>query len=111
MRLDTNKKSFQATDVWPMDAEVGLKHFNNSTSGQDEASELEHYGDGNSWGKLRKVFDAKVADKAKIEAQWLETSLHSIQTQNKHLYHKNEDLKHTLEAKKKHKKKSKTMDL
>jgi hypothetical protein len=94
-----------------MDAEVILKRFNNSTSGQDEASALGHYGDSNSWRELRKIFDAAVADKAKIEAQRLEASLHSLQTQNELFHHKNEGLTRALEAKKKHKKKSKTMDL
>jgi hypothetical protein len=111
MRPDTIKKSFQATGVWPMDAEVVLKRFNNSTSGQDEASALGHYGDGNSWRELRKIFDAAVADKAKIEAQRLEASLYSLQTQNELLHHENKGLTRALEAKKKHKKKSKTMDL
>jgi hypothetical protein len=111
MRPDTIKRSFQATGVWPMDAEVVLKRFNNSTMGQDEASALGHYGDGNSWRELRKIFDAVVADKAKIEAQQLEASLHSLQTHNELLHHKYEGFMRALEARKKHKKKSKTMDL
>ena len=60
---------------------------------------------------MRKIFDAAVADKAKIEARQLEASLHSLQTQNELLHHENEGLTCALEAKKKHKKKSKTMDL
>ena len=39
-------KSFQATGVWPMDADVVLKRFNNTTSTEDEDSELGQHGDG-----------------------------------------------------------------
>jgi hypothetical protein len=111
MRPDTIKKSFQATGVWLMDAEVVLKRSNNSTSRQNETSELGHHGNENSWRELRKMFDAAMVDKAKVEAQRLKASLHSLQTQNKLLHYENNGLTHTLEAKKNHKKKSKTMDL
>jgi hypothetical protein len=66
---------------------------------------------GDSWRELRRIFDAAVADKAKVEAQQLKASLHSLQTQNKLLHHENNGLTCALEAKKKHKTKSKTMDL
>jgi hypothetical protein len=104
-------KSFQATGVWPMDADAVLQRFNNSTSGQDEALELGHHGDGDSWRELLKTFDSAVADKAKVEARRLEASLYSLQVQNELLHHENDGLTRALEAKKKHKTKSKTMDL
>jgi hypothetical protein len=66
---------------------------------------------GDSWRELRRIFDAAVADKAKVEAQRLKASLHSLQTQNELLHHENNGLTRALEAKKKHKTKSKTMDL
>lgn len=94
-----------------MDAEVVLKRFNNHPSEQDEASKLGQHGDGDSWMQLRKIFDAAVADKAKVEAQQLKASLHSLQVQNELLHHENDGLTASLEAKKKHKKKSTTMDL
>ena len=111
MKPDTILKSFQATGLWPMDTDVVLQRFNNSTSGQDEDSELGQHGDDDSWRELREVFDAAVADKAKVEARRLEASLHSLQTQNELLHHENDGLTRALEAKKKHKTKSKTMDL
>jgi hypothetical protein len=40
MKPDTVMKSFQATGVWPMDAAVVLKRFNNHASEQDEASRI-----------------------------------------------------------------------
>jgi hypothetical protein len=57
------------------------------------------------------MFDAAMVDKAKVAAQRLKTSLHSLQTQNKLLHYENNGLTHALEAKKNHKKKSKTMDI
>ena len=75
-----------------MDADAVLQRFDNSTSGQDEASELGHHGDGDSWRQLRKIFDPAVADKAKVEARRLEASLHSLQVQNQLLHHENDGL-------------------
>ncbi|KAI1576223.1 hypothetical protein PtrEW13061_010699 [Pyrenophora tritici-repentis] len=66
MELDLIEKSFQATGVWPMDAEVILKRFNNHTSEQAEASELGQHGD--------------------IEAKRLAASLHSLQVNNELLH-------------------------
>jgi hypothetical protein len=111
MTQDNILKSFQATRVWPMDADVILQCFNNRTLEQDEDSKLGQHGDSNSWRELRKIFDAAVADKAKVEAQQLKASLHSLQTQNKLLHHENNCLTRALKAKNKHKTKSKTMDL
>ncbi|KAF1922314.1 uncharacterized protein M421DRAFT_10665 [Didymella exigua CBS 183.55] len=72
-------KSFQATGVWPMDADAVLKRFNNHPPQQDEDAEIGEHGDGDSWPELRKIFDAAVADKARIEAKRLSRSLHSLQ--------------------------------
>jgi hypothetical protein len=94
-----------------MDVDVILQCFNNRTSEQDEDSKLGQHGNGNSWRELRKIFDAAVADKAKVEAQRLKASLHSLQTQNELLHHENNGLTRALKAKNKHKTKSKTMDL
>jgi hypothetical protein len=111
MTQDNILKSFQATGVWPMNADIILQRFNNRTSEQDEDSKLGQHGDGDSWRELRKIFDTAVADNAKVEAQQLKASLHSLQTQNKLLHHKNNGLTCAIKAKKKHKTKSKTMDL
>ncbi|KAI1676317.1 hypothetical protein KJE20_14089 [Pyrenophora tritici-repentis] len=40
MKPETIRTSFQATGVWPMDAEPVLKRFNNNTSERDRDSEL-----------------------------------------------------------------------
>ncbi|KAI1507918.1 hypothetical protein Ptr86124_013172 [Pyrenophora tritici-repentis] len=111
MTPDSIKKSFQATGVWPMDAEVILKRFNNTTTRAAEASKIGEHGDRNSWIQLRKVFDAAVADRAKVEAKQLAASLHSLQTQNELLHHENDGLRAALDIKTKHQKKSYPLDL
>jgi hypothetical protein len=111
MRRELILKSFQATGVWPMDAEVILKRFNPSTLEQDEDPELQEVGDGDSWNDIRKILDAAVTDKAKAESKQLAGALHSIQVQNELLHHENEGLRAALTTKQKHQKKSKLLDL
>ena len=74
MTPDLIKKSFQATGVWPIDAQVILKRFNKHPQQQDETPEIRQHGDGDSWRELRKVFNAAVRDKSKVEAQRLKSS-------------------------------------
>ncbi|KAI1507588.1 transposase tan1 [Pyrenophora tritici-repentis] len=95
MTQDNILKSFQATGVWPMDAEVILKRFYNTNSEQDEASRLGQH----------------VDNKARLEARRLEASLHSLQVQNELLHYENDGLLQAAKGQKKHKTKSKTMDL
>ena len=102
MRQELILKSFQATGVWPMDAEVILKRFNATTLEQDEDLELQQVGDGNSWNDLRKILDAAVADKAKAESKQLAGALHSLQVQNKLLHDENDGLRAALTTKRKH---------
>jgi hypothetical protein len=111
MRRETIEKSFEATGVWPMDAEVILKRFNTTTLDQDKDKELQELGDGDSWNDIRKVLDVAVTDKAKGEGKRLAGALHSLQVQNELLHHKNNGLHAVLTTKQKHKKKSKVLDL
>jgi hypothetical protein len=111
MRPELILKSFQATGVWPMDAEVILKRFNTTTSDQDEDTELRELGDGDSWRDLRKILDAAVADKSKAEGKRVAAALHSLQVQNELLHHENKGLRAAITTKQKHKKKSKVLDL
>ena len=94
-------KSFQATGVWPMDADAVLKRFNNHPPRQDDDPEIGVQGDGDSWPQLRKIFDAAVADKAKVEAKRLSQGLHSLQVSNELLHAQNEELRHELNTIKK----------
>jgi hypothetical protein len=95
-------KSFQATGMWLMDADAALKRFNNYPQQQDEDAEIGEHGDGNSWPVLRKISNAAVADKARIEAKRLLQSLHSLQVNNKLLRAQNKELQHKLNIIKKH---------
>ena len=111
MRPELIQRSFEATGVWPMDAEVILKRFNATTSGQDEDTKLQEVGDGDSWNDIRKILDAAVADKAKAESIRLASTLHSLQVQNELLHHENEGLRAAITTKRKHATKSKVLDL
>jgi type IV secretory pathway VirB10-like protein len=104
-------KSFQATAVLPIDAEVVLKRFNNHTSQQDTDTEIGGHGDGANWNQLRKVLDAAVEDKAKVESKRLAALVHSLQVNNHLLHIENDGLQRALYTKKKHKKKSNKLDL
>jgi hypothetical protein len=75
-------KSFQATGVWPMDVDAVLKRFNNPPQRQDEDAEIGEHGNGNSWPELRKILDAAVANKTRIEAKQLLQGLHLLQVNN-----------------------------
>jgi hypothetical protein len=96
MTSDLILKSFQATGVWPMDADAVLKRFNNHPQPHDEDAEIREHGDGDSWPELRKIFDAAVADKARIESKRLSRSIHSIQVNNELLHRRNDELEHEL---------------
>jgi hypothetical protein len=111
MKPEAILKSFQATGVWPMDAEVILKRFSNRTSRQDEALKLKQKGDGDTWIQLRKLYHAAVPDKSKVEARQLEASFHSLQTQNELLHLENNNLKREMAGKLKHKKRRHKLDL
>jgi hypothetical protein len=89
MRRELILKSFQATGVWPTDAEVVLNRFIATTSDQDEDIKLRELGDGDSWSDLRKILDAAVTDKAKSEGKHVAAALHSLQVQNKLLHYEN----------------------
>jgi hypothetical protein len=109
MRPELVQRSFEATVVWPMDAEVILKRFNATTSGQYEDTELEEVGYKDSWNDIRKTLDAAVADKANAEAKRLSSTLHPLQVQNELLHHENKGLRAAI--KRRHKKNSKLFDL
>ncbi|RYN74719.1 hypothetical protein AA0120_g12237 [Alternaria tenuissima] len=111
MKPEVIMKSFQATGVWPMDAEVVLQRFNNRTSEQDEDAEIGEHGDGDTYNQLRKIFDAAVADKAKVEARRLSQSLHSLQVNNELLRNENLGLRRALYTKNKHDTKRTTLYL
>jgi hypothetical protein len=103
--------SFKATGIAPPNAKVILKRFKTTTSEQDRGLEIEEEGDGSTWRQLRHLFDAAVEDTAAESSRRLGASLHSLQVQNKLLHHENKGLRTALSTQKKHKKKSKPLDL
>jgi hypothetical protein len=111
MRLELILKSFEATGVWLMDAEVILKRFNVTTSGQDEDAELGELGDGDSWNDIQKILDAAVIDRVNAKFKHLAAAFHSLQVQNKLLYYENKGLCAAITTKQQHATKSKTLDL
>jgi hypothetical protein len=108
MTHDLTLKSFQATGVWPMDADPVLQRFNNDPQQQDNEPGIGEQGKGDTWSQLRKIFDAAVADKAKFEAKRLSQGLHSLQV-NKLLRLQNAELRVNLNLVRKHPIKSTTL--
>jgi hypothetical protein len=104
-------KAFEATGVVPANANIILQRFKTTTPEQDEGPEIGEPGDGDSWRQLRNLFDVAVKDKDEVEAKRLSAALHSLQVQNELFHHENEGLRSALTTKKKHKKKSKPLDL
>ncbi|KAI0570678.1 Heterokaryon incompatibility protein 6 OR allele-like protein [Pyrenophora tritici-repentis] len=96
MTHDLILKSFQATGVWPMDADPVLQRFNNQPQQQDDEPGIGEQGDGDTWPQLRKIFDAAVADKAKFEAKRLSQGLHSLQVNNELFRLQNAELRAEL---------------
>ena len=96
MTHDLILKSFQATGVWPIDADPVLQRFNNQPQQQDDEPRIGEQGDGDTWPQLRKIFEAAVADKAKFEAKRLSQGLHSLQVNNELLRLQNAELRAEL---------------
>ncbi|KAI0568627.1 hypothetical protein TUN199_11800, partial [Pyrenophora tritici-repentis] len=104
-------KSFEATGVVPPNADAVLKRFRNTTSDGDKGPELEPKGNKSSGIQLRKLFNATVKDQTDEARKELSASIHSLQAHNDILNTENEGLRQALTLKKKHKKKSKPLDL
>ncbi|KAF1942974.1 hypothetical protein EJ02DRAFT_344354, partial [Clathrospora elynae] len=68
-------------------------------------------GDGSSWKQLCYLIDAAVKDKAEKPSRKLSAAMHLLQVQNKLLHHEIDSLRSALTTKKKHQKKSKSLDL
>jgi hypothetical protein len=94
-------KAFEATGISPANAEVILKRFTSTPSGQDEDLEFAQHGDGSSLNELRKLFEVAVKDTAGDDAKRLGTSLHSLQVQNELLNYENQGLRTALVTKRK----------
>ncbi|KAF7578355.1 hypothetical protein PtrM4_025950 [Pyrenophora tritici-repentis] len=101
-------KAFEATRIWPIDANVILRRF--TSTPEAERSSLSGLSN-NDWRKLNQLVRAAVKDTQQTEFKKLRLSVHHLSVQNELLKHKNEGLKEALQHKQKHKKKSKVLDL
>jgi hypothetical protein len=105
-------KSFKATGIAPLNPNVVLKRFSNTTLDKQESREsstsvLSTF----NWRKMEQLVRVAVKDQATTEAKKLSRLLHSLQVQNELLHHENNGLREALAVKKKHKKHSKPLDL
>jgi hypothetical protein len=87
---ETVLQSFKATGIYPIDAEVILKRFNN---------------------ELYRLYNVAVKDNGGAAAKELSGALHSLQVHNELLLHKNTSLCDALTTKRKRSKKGKTLNL
>jgi hypothetical protein len=108
---ETVRKSFEATGIIPMNAEVILKRFNNQPSGQENNLRMTLEGNQSSWRELHYLLDDAVKDGGGKSQEAVSSALHSLQVKNELLHHENKGLRDALTTKKKHRKKSNTMDL
>jgi hypothetical protein len=106
------QKSFKATGIWPTDPEVILDRFdyNTPTSPSSRESSTSVLS-GQDWLKIQTLVRNTVQNQSSQGVKKLNRSLHHIAAQNELLHHEIEGLKETLLIKKRHKKKSSTLDL
>jgi hypothetical protein len=104
-------KSFQATGVVPLDPEVILKRFHLKTPEEATTPQSSPILAEIDWRKMRSIVEDAVKDGAEKIGRKITLSLHHMQMQNQLLEDENKGLRHALSTKKKHKKKSNTLDL
>ena len=86
-------KAFEATGIWPMDANVILRRF--ASTLEAEISSSSGLSD-SDWRKIDRLVRAAVTDSHQYEARKLRSSVHYLSVQNKLLKHENKGLKETL---------------
>jgi len=101
-------KAFEATGVSPFNPEVILQRF--AIEQDSHESSTSGYS-GEDWRKIERLVRSTVEDQSSREAKKLSSSLHHLSVQNELLHNEIKGLKKALSIKKKHKKKSKPLDL
>jgi hypothetical protein len=86
-KVETIRKRFEATGIFPMNADIILQRFTNHTSNGASDFSLESEGDNSTWRDLRKIYVAAVSDMAAKLSEKFERTLHSLQVQNELLNH------------------------
>jgi hypothetical protein len=83
-KKETVFKSFAATGIWPMDAEVIIKHFRKTAAQQAQSTfSLTP----NDWHEMERLVRTAVKDTTASEAKQLSLMLHHLQVQNELLNH------------------------
>jgi hypothetical protein len=105
-------KAFEATGIWPTNREVILKRFTKSTpeprgSRESSTSVLSQ----EDWLKLQTLVRSQVNNPSSIEARKIQRSLHHLTVKVDLLNTEVQGLRKAVLSSKKHKKKSKTLDL
>jgi hypothetical protein len=110
-KKETILKSFEATGIWPMNADVILQRFSNTSTesirGQTDASRLSP----SDWYHMERLMRSAVNDRASNQAKQLSTSLHHLQVQIELLRHENKGFKASLITKKKRRKHGNALSL
>jgi hypothetical protein len=105
-------KAFKATGIWPTNGEVILEKFIKSTlEPQDSRESSTSVLSGKDWHKIQTIVRSQVKDQSSKDVQKLQRSLHHITVQNDLLHTEVEGLRQAVLSTRKHKKKSKTLDL
>ncbi|KAF7573743.1 hypothetical protein PtrM4_086480 [Pyrenophora tritici-repentis] len=102
-------KSFEATGIHPPNAEVILRRFRKEASSSDESSTSVLSAE--DWLKIKTLISRQVRDKDAKDTKKIYRSLHYISAQLSILSSENRDLKEALLVKKRHRKKSYTLNV
>jgi hypothetical protein len=104
--------SFKATGISPLNPNVILDRFTNTTLSEQESRESSSsVFIGSDWRKIDRLVRSAVKDQSSKDAQKLNRSLHHLSVQNELLHHEIEGLKEALAVKEKHKKRGTPLDL
>ena len=105
-------RSFEATGISPLQPNVILQRFAQGTpEASDSNTSSSSVYSGKDWLKIETLLRKAVRDETSKELKKLSRSLHHITVQNSLLHHENLGLKEALKTQKKHKKKSKALNL
>jgi hypothetical protein len=105
-------RSFKATSIAPLQPNVILQRFDKpSPESSDSNSSSNSVYSGKDWLKIETLLRKVARDEGSKELKKISRSLHHISIQNSLLHNEIAGLKEVLQTQKKHKKKSKTLDL
>jgi hypothetical protein len=107
-KRSTIESAFAATGIWPADASVILQRFARTPEADRSSSSGLSDSD---WRKLDRLIRAAVNDSHQNQARKLRSSVHHLSVQNELLRHENEGLRSALSHRKRHRGKSKALDL